>query len=277
MQTMDLHIDDGRTWLGQLHHFVTRAACTLWRPASRGAGRGGQWTALAVGMAVALAASPGQAMPADGFGMPTPVSPVNEAIVAGDLDAAERLSDLGDRYVGQHALADAEAAFRGALAIFDAALGPADPRVADSMTALADVRAERRDFTGAESLYQRALAVKEMAYGPDDARLTSPLANLAGLYLTWERWDQAIPLYLRLANLFERLLGVDDINVAMTLDHVAEAYARQAHYAEAEEFYGRVLAILTPRLGSDNPVVQRVVTEHARARRQLDLSGARTS
>ena len=103
-------------------------------------------------MAVALAASPGQAvpaMPAGGFGMPTPVSPVNEAIVAGDLDAAERLSDLGDRYVGQDLLADAEAAFRGALAIFEAALGPADPRVADSMTALADVRAERRDFTGA--------------------------------------------------------------------------------------------------------------------------------
>ena len=71
------------------------AACTLWGPACRDAGRGGQWTALAVGMAVALAASPGQAvpaMPAGGFGMPTPVSPVNEAIVGGDLDAAERLS-----------------------------------------------------------------------------------------------------------------------------------------------------------------------------------------
>src|SRR5213080_1761755 len=223
MQTMDMRIDDGRTWLGQLHHFVTRAACTLWRPACRGAGRGGQWTALAVGMAVALAASPGQAVPAvpaGGFGMPTPMSPVNEAIVAGDLDAAGRLSDLGDRYLGQDALADAEAAFRGALAIFEAALGPADPRVADSMT---------------------ALAVNEMAYGPDDARLASPLANLAGLYLSWERWDQAIPLYLRLANLFERLLGADDFHVAMTLDHVAEAYAGQAHYAEAEEFYGRVL------------------------------------
>ncbi len=116
-----------------------------------------------------------------------------------------------------------------------------------------------------------------MAYGPDDARLANPLANLAGLYLTWERWDKAIPLYLRLANLFERLLGADDFHVAMTLDHVAEAYAGQTHYAEAEEFYGRVLAILTPRLGSDNPVVQRVLAEQARARRQLELSGAKKS
>src|SRR2546429_1580016 len=107
-----MHIDDGRTWLGQLYHFVTRAACTLWGPACRGAGRSGQWTALAVGMAVALAASPGQAVPAGpagGFGMPTPGSPGNEAIVAGDLDAAGRLSDPGDPYPGQAAPADPEA------------------------------------------------------------------------------------------------------------------------------------------------------------------------
>src|SRR2546428_10400733 len=127
---------------------------------------------------------------------------------------------------------------------------------------------------GAESLYQLPLGVNEMAYGPDDARLASPLANLAGLYLSWERSDQAIPLYLRLANLFERLLGADDFHVAMTLDHVAEAYAGQTHYAEAEEFYGRVLAILTPRLGSDNPVVQRVLAEHAPAPRPLEPSRA---
>src|SRR5262249_57095469 len=80
MQTMDMRIDDGRTWLRQLRHFVNRAACTLWGPACRGAGQGGQLTALAGGMAVALAASPGPAvpaMPARGFGIPTPAAPLN--------------------------------------------------------------------------------------------------------------------------------------------------------------------------------------------------------
>src|SRR5437899_735324 len=67
----------------------------------------------------------------------------------------------------------------------------------------------------------------------------------------------------------------DDFHVAMTLDHVAEAYAAQGRYAEAEHFYGRVVAILAPRLGSDHSLVQEVLAKQARARLNLELSGAR--
>jgi len=102
---------------------------------------------------------------------------VNQAIFPDDLDVAERLTGLGGRYVEQHALADADAAFRGALALVEAALSPADPRLADSMTALADVRTERRDFASAETLYRRALAVLETAYGSEDPRIAGPLAK----------------------------------------------------------------------------------------------------
>src|SRR5256712_2820303 len=110
---------------------------------------------LALGMVLGLGLSPVAALPsrpAGGIGGSSGVSPVNRAIFAGDLDAANRLTGLGERYIEQHALADAEAAFRGALAIVEAALGPTDPRLADSMTALADVRSERRGFRGGESL-----------------------------------------------------------------------------------------------------------------------------
>ena len=128
-------------------------------------------------MVLGLGVSPVAALPstpAAGIGGSSGVSPVNRAIFAGDLDAANRLTGLGERYIEQHALADAEAAFRGALAIVEAALGPTDPRLADSMTALADVRSERRDFAGAETLYRRALAVVETAYGSEDPRVAVP-------------------------------------------------------------------------------------------------------
>src|SRR5438876_203055 len=120
---------------------------------------------LALGMVLGLGVSPVAALPstpAAGIGGSSGVSPVNRAIFAGDLDAANRLTGLGERYIEQHALADAEAAFRGALAI-----------------------------------------------------------------------------------------------------------------VEAEHFYGRVLAILAPRLGSDHPIVQQVLAKQARARHDLELSGAR--
>ena len=99
------------------------------------------WVALgplALGMVLALGASPVAAVPptpATGLGGSSPVPPVNGGIRVSDLDAAERLSALGERYIEEHALADAEAAFRGALAIAEAALGPTDPQLSGSMTA----------------------------------------------------------------------------------------------------------------------------------------------
>src|SRR5438034_3773632 len=260
---------------------MVRSASTSDRRAHRGPRRRSAWVALvalALGMVLGLGASPVAALPsppAAGFGGSSGVSPVNGAIFPDDLDVAERLTGLGEHYTEQHALADADAAFRGALALVEAALSPTDPRLADSLTALADVRTERRDFVSAETLYRRALAVVETAYGSEDPRIAGPLANLARLYRTSERWDDAATLSLRLAGVFERVLGADDFHVAMTLDHVAEAYAAQGRYAEAEHFYGRVVAILAPRLGSDHSLVQEVLAKQARARHDLELSGAR--
>src|SRR3989449_6224750 len=144
--------------------FTTPSASTFDGRVRHQGRRRSAWVALGplvLGMVLTLGARPVAALPptpATGFGGSSPVSPVNGGIPVSDLDAAERLSALGERYIEQHALADAEAAFRGALAIEEAALGPTDPRLADSMTALADVRSERRDFAGGETPYRRARA-----------------------------------------------------------------------------------------------------------------------
>src|SRR2546430_4492028 len=99
------------------------------------------------------------------FGGSSGVSPANQAIFPDDLDVAERLTGLGEHYIEQHALADADAAFRGALALVEAALSPTDPRLADSLTALADVRTERRGFASARTLHPRAAALVATACG----------------------------------------------------------------------------------------------------------------
>src|SRR2546428_1523738 len=150
---------------------MVRSASTSDRRAHRGPRRRSAWVALgalALGMVLGLGASPVAALPsppAAGFGGSSGVSPVNGAIFPDDLDVAERLTRLGEHYIQQHALADPDAAFRGALALVEAALSPTDPRLADSLTALADVRTERRDLASAAPLYRRARASSSQAGG----------------------------------------------------------------------------------------------------------------
>src|SRR5438034_9814945 len=150
---------------------MVRSATTFDRRERRGPHGRSAWAALgalALAMVLGLGASPVAALPSPPpFGGSSGVSPANQAIFPDDLAVAERLTGLGEHYIDQHALADADAAFRGALVLVEAALSPTDPRLADSMTALADLRTERRDLASAQTLYRRALAVLETAYGSE--------------------------------------------------------------------------------------------------------------
>src|SRR2546422_8147290 len=107
---------------------MVRSATTSDRRAHRGPRRRSAWVALgalALGMVLGLGASPVAALPsppAAGFGGSSGVSPVNGAIFPDDLDVAERLTGLGEHYIEQHALADADASCRGALGRVEAAL-----------------------------------------------------------------------------------------------------------------------------------------------------------
>src|SRR5882762_1303087 len=95
--------------------FATPSASTFDGRGGRRGRRRGAWVALgplALGMVLALGASPVAALPpapATGVGGSSPVSAVHGGIPVSDLDAAERLTAIGERYIAQHALADAEA------------------------------------------------------------------------------------------------------------------------------------------------------------------------
>jgi Transposase IS116/IS110/IS902 family len=105
-----------RRQLSPGRQFATLPAATFDdRVSHRGRWRS-TWAALgplAFGMMLALGASPAAALsptqPATGFGGSSSVSPVKRELPVNDLDAAERLTALGERYLELHAFADAEA------------------------------------------------------------------------------------------------------------------------------------------------------------------------
>src|SRR2546430_6466175 len=179
---------------------IVRSATTFDRRERRGPHGRSAWAALgalALAMVLGLGARPVAALPSPPpFGGSSGVSPANQAIFPDDLAVAERLTGLGEHYIDQHALADADAAFRGALVLVEAALSPTDPRLADSMTALADVRTERRGFAGAATRVRPAAARLETADGAEGPPISVPPAHLARPYPTWERGGDAAAPYL---------------------------------------------------------------------------------
>src|SRR2546429_9275945 len=110
---------------------IVRSATTFDRRERRGPHGRSAWAALgalALAMVLGLGASPVAALPSPPpFGGSSGVSPANQAIFPDDLAVAARLTRLGEHYIDQHALADADAAFPGPPRLGEAAPRPPGP------------------------------------------------------------------------------------------------------------------------------------------------------
>jgi len=66
--------------------------------------------------------------------------------------------------------------------IYEKALGPDHPDVAQSLNNLAALYYKQGQYTQAEQLYKRSLAIREKALGPDHPDVAQSLENMAALY-----------------------------------------------------------------------------------------------
>jgi tetratricopeptide (TPR) repeat protein len=92
---------------------------------------------------------------------------------------------------------------RRALAITEAALGPAHPTVAIRLNNLASLLQATGRLAEAEPLYRRALASTEAALGPAHPAVATGLGNLASLLKATGRLAEAEPLMRRMVDIFE--------------------------------------------------------------------------
>ena len=84
-------------------------------------------------------------------------------------------------YQAQGRYAEAEPLFKRALAVWEKALGPEHPRVADSLNTLALFHFAQSRYAEAEPLYERSLAIMEEALGAEHPQVAISLHNLADL------------------------------------------------------------------------------------------------
>jgi tetratricopeptide (TPR) repeat protein len=173
-----------------------------------------------------------------------------------EFRAAARLLNNTGYYLCERArFSDAGPPLRGALAIFERALGPEDPDVATSLNNLAELYHALGRYAEAEPLHQRALAIRERAQGSHHPDVATSLNNLAELYRALGRYAEAELLYQRAIAIAEKALGRDHPDVASCINNLAVLYNTQGKYGQAEPLHQRALAVSEKALGPGHPRV----------------------
>ncbi len=149
----------------------------------------------------------------------------------------------------------AESLSKRALSIWENAVGPEHPEVANSLNRLALVYWNQGRYAEAEPLYMRARVIQEKVLGPDHPEVANSLNGLALVYWNQGRYAEAEPLFTRAIAIWENEFGPDHPRVAHSLNNLAIIYLDQGRHAAAEPLQRRALAIREKALGPNHPDV----------------------
>ncbi len=165
---------------------------------------------------------------------------------------------------------------RGAVARWEALVGPDDIRVTPSLSNLALILTARADPGPAAALYDRVLALREREFGPDHPSVAQVLNNIANLKREQGEYRAAQAQYERALAIRERALGPDHEDVAKTLNDLANNHFLKGSFAEAQALYERAVAIMEKSIGAEHPLTSSVLGNlGALLRERGDYVGAR--
>ncbi|MCX4246041.1 serine/threonine-protein kinase [Paraliomyxa miuraensis] len=168
-------------------------------------------------------------------------------------EQATVLSAIGVMLLRNGELDDALAHQQQALAIFEAALGPEHPDIADLRHNMGNVLRQQGKLDEALSHLQRALAIREQTLGPGHPDIASPLTTI-GAVLDEQGHKQDALLHLQRAlAIREQALGASHPDVATSLNNIGIMYKQQGKLPEALESFERALTILEASLGPTHP------------------------
>ncbi|HYV44483.1 MAG TPA: CHAT domain-containing tetratricopeptide repeat protein [Myxococcaceae bacterium] len=161
-----------------------------------------------------------------------------------------------------NALSNAERA----CGLWEAALGGADPKVAECLS-FTGLLYYGKGEDGARGLapLRRAISIQEAALGKSHPDLARSLYDLGSLYYFMGFIDEAESLYQRSLDIREAALGKSHPDVAKSLVGLACVYSWRGQYNRNKELLERALAIQEAALGKSHPDVSNTI---------MNLSGA---
>jgi len=140
-----------------------------------------------------------------------------------------------------------------ALAIFEAALGPDQPDIADLLLNMGDVLRQQGKPDEALSCLRRALAIREAALGPHHPDVANPLTTIGAVLGERGQQEEALTHLQRALAIREAALGASHPDVATALNNIGIMYKGQGKLPEALAHFQRALAILEASLGPAHP------------------------
>jgi tetratricopeptide (TPR) repeat protein len=159
---------------------------------------------------------------------------------------------LGDLYVDQGKLDEAEEMYLRALAGSEKALGRDHTLTLSTVNNLGNLYADQGK-NEAEEMYLRALAGSKKALGRDHTVTLCIVNNLGLLYVDQGKLDEAEEMYRWALAGKEKALGRDHMLTLNTVNNLGNLYLDQGKLDEAEEMYLRALAGSEKGLGRDHP------------------------
>jgi len=159
---------------------------------------------------------------------------------------------LGNLYLDQGKLVEAEAMYLRALEGCEKALGPDHTLTLGTINSLGTLYTKQGKLAEAETMYFRALEGCEKVFGSDHTSTLATINNLGTLYTFQGKPAESEAMYLRALEGCEKVLGPDHTSTLATVNNLGNHYRDQGQLAEAEAMYFRALEGYEKALGPDH-------------------------
>jgi eukaryotic-like serine/threonine-protein kinase len=170
-------------------------------------------------------------------------------------ERATVLSGIGMVLLGKGALEEALTHHQRALAIFEAALGPDHPDIADLLHNMGTVLLRQGKQDDALTHLRRARSIRERALGPRHPQVAHTLTAIGAVLIQRGEWEPALE-HLRLALIIrEEAFGPRHPDVATALNNIGAILKQQGQRKDALEHFARALDIQQEVLGARHPRV----------------------
>ncbi|CAM9130011.1 unnamed protein product [Ectocarpus sp. 8 AP-2014] len=180
-----------------------------------------------------------------------------KSFVFDSLSCANPLSYTQGKY------AEAEPLFERATEIWEKALGPDHPTVANALNNRAGLLYKQGKYIEADLLYLRAVEIRELVLGADHPDVAVSLCTRGQLLTAQGDYAGAESLYRRAEDILEKSLGPNHPHVGTAISSRAVLLDKQGNYAEADPLYLRAIEIWEAGLGPEHPNVASALNNRA--------------